>query len=474
MAKVNANGSLAWATYLGGSDFESGYGVAADALGNALVLGTTSSTDFVGRTNTYCGGDWDAFVVTVASNGAVAWAAYFGGGGADYGEGIAMDAAGNALVAGWTDSTDFVGRTNTYHGGYYDAYVAKLTTNGSVAWTTYLGGSGSDLAWDVAVNAVGNATVIGETDSTDLAGRSNSYLGGNQDAFLAKVTPDGSLVWARYLGGNDFESGGSITVNATGHMLVTGGTRSGNFEKRTNSYHGGYDAFVAMVTPSGSVVWATYLGGSNFDTGLGVAVDASGNALVTGGTWSTNFEGRNNTYKGGDADAFLVKMTATAMPAILGDANGDGAVNDLDATILASHWHQAGVWADGDFNDDGRVDDRDASIMAAHWSSTVEAQTPVVNITPPIDEPVAGLDARFVGPRQAPMTTVARRRIEPSRAVERAATLATAHDIALAETLEETELLDYRLAWSYAMTSQQPQRRKISGATTMPSPELPW
>lgn len=247
-------------------------------------------------------------------------------------------------------------------------------------------------------------------------------------------------------------------MNATGHMLVSGGTRSGNFEKRTNSYHGGYDAFVAMLTPSGAVVWATYLGGSNFDTAFGVAMDAAGNALVTGGSWSTNFEGRNNAYKDGDADAFLVRMTATAMPAILGDANGDGAVNDTDASILALNWRKDGkTWAGGDFNDDGRVDERDASILASHWGQTVETQTPVDEETPK-EDPVA-MGARFIGPRPASTAPDTRRRIEPLRSTEQASLTVAARDAALAETLDDAELLEYRLAWSYAMTSRQSQRR---------------
>jgi autotransporter-associated beta strand protein len=180
---------LAWASYLGGSGDDAfgdyGYGISVDAAGNALVTGLTVSTNFAGANNAYKGG-WDAFVAKVSSGGTLAWATYLGGSGTDYGWGIAVDAAGNALVTGGTFSTDFAGANNANHGDL-DAFVAKVSSGGTLAWATYLGGSDYDYGWGIAVDAAGNALLTGYTYSTDFAGANNAYKGG-WDAFVAKVS----------------------------------------------------------------------------------------------------------------------------------------------------------------------------------------------------------------------------------------------------------------------------------------------
>ena len=203
MAKVSSGGVLAWATYLGGSGSDSGSAIAVDGAGNALVTGYTSSSDFAGANNSYHGGSYDAFVAKVTSGGSLAWATYLGGSGDDYGYGIAVDGAGNALVTGHTYSSDFAGANNSFHGGTYDdAFVAKVTSGGSLAWATYLGGSNYDDGYGIAVDGAGNALVTGDTYSSDFAGANNSFHGGYDDAFVAKVTSGGVLAWATYLGGS--------------------------------------------------------------------------------------------------------------------------------------------------------------------------------------------------------------------------------------------------------------------------------
>ncbi len=311
VAKVSPSGALAWATYLGGSDRDLGYGIAVDAAGNALVTGTTDSTDFPGRNNAHRGGGWDAFVAKVFPNGALAWSTYLGGSGGDKGYGIAVDAAGNTLVTGDTGSNDFLGRNNAHHGGGWDAFVAKVSLSGALTWATYLGGSGRDLANGIAVDAAGNALVTGTTESTDFSGQTDAYHGGYWDAFVAKVSLSGALNWATYLGGTDSDKGYGIALDAAGNALVTGVTWSAYFPGQTNLPSPFNDAFVAKVSPGGAMTWATYLGGSGGDEGLGIAVDAAGNALVTGETSSTDFPGRNNSHHGGDDygdDAFVAKV----------------------------------------------------------------------------------------------------------------------------------------------------------------------
>ena len=316
--KVSPSGQVQWMTYLGGSDRDLGRGIAVDAAGNALVAGDTTSSDFTGRNNSHYGGTTDAFALKVSPTGQLQWMTYLGGSDGDSGYGIAVDGAGDALMTGYTFSTDFAGRNNSHYGGGFDAFALNVSPSGQVQWMTYLGGSGKygiaeDVGSGIAVDGAGNALVSGYTHSTDFAGRNNSHHGGYYDAFALKVSPSGQLQWMTYLGGrgNDGNQGyfdnPGIAVDGAGNALVTGVTSSLDFAGRNNSHYGYWDAFALKVSPSGQLQWMTYLGGSEDDFGFGIALDSAGNALVTGETYSTDFAGRNNSNHG-DWDAFIVKL----------------------------------------------------------------------------------------------------------------------------------------------------------------------
>jgi hypothetical protein len=318
VAKVSSSGSLQWATYLGGSGSDSGRDIAVDPAGNALVTGSTYSTDFSGANNASSGGQ-DVFMAKVSSSGSLQWATYLGGSRDDWGASIAVDPAGNALVTGSTHSSDFSGANNASNGGQ-DVFMAKVSPSGSLQWATYLGGGGNEWGNSIAVDPAGNALVTGSTNSTDFSGANNAH-NRDFDVFVAKVSPSGSLEWATYLGGGDEDASGGIrvgvndagrgiTVDTAGNALVTGSSNSTDFSGAKNASNGGYDAFVALVSSSGSLQWATYLGGSGYDSGHGIALDAVGNALVTGETNSTNFSGANNASNGSN-DAFVAKISFT-------------------------------------------------------------------------------------------------------------------------------------------------------------------
>lgn len=371
--KVSPSGELLWMTYLGGSAGEFGQGIALDGAGNALVTGRTDSTDFTGRNNSHYGGT-DAFVLKVSPSGKLLWMTYLGGSRWDYGEGIAVDSADNALVGGVTGSFDFAGRNNSHYGGFFDdAFALKVSPSGEVQWMTYLGGSRDDWGSDIAVDSSGNALLMGNTESVDFAGRNNSHHGGNEDAFALKVNPSGQVLWMTYLGGSDWDSGGGITVDSASNALVAGSTESTDFAGRNNSYYGGLDAFALKVSPSGQLLWMTYLGGSGWENGIDIAVEGAGNALVTGMTESADFAGRSNSFSG-ISDAFALKVSPAGQ--ILWMAYLGGSGFDLGRGIAVDRGGNAlvtGYTRSGDFagrNNSRYGGETDAFIVKLRDSST--------------------------------------------------------------------------------------------------------
>ena len=274
------------------------------------------------------------------------YSTYLNGNNDDFGVAIAVDAAGNAYVAGQTPSTDFPtkGAYQATIGGSYDAMVLKLAASGSaLVYATYLGGSGGDEASGVAVDGSGNAYVVGDTSSSNYP-TTNAYqssLAGGHDAFVTKLDASGAtLVYSTYLGGTTNDYGYGVAVDGTGNAYVVGSTGSSNFPTK-NAYQsalsGGGDAFVTKLSTTGSLVYSTYLGGSGGDDALGVAVDSSGNACVTGELSSTNFPTKNAfqaSYGGGSLDAFVTKLDATGSSLVYSTYLGGGFIDEGKAIAV--------------------------------------------------------------------------------------------------------------------------------------------
>ena len=304
VTKINADGTaLVYSTYLGGSDFDGGFGIAADAAGNAYVTGATASDDFptVHAIQPTHHGSSDAFVTKINADGtALVYSTYLGGSSGEDDEingAIAVDTSGNAYVTGETLSEDFPTANaiqSTNHGSS-DAFVTKITASGSLVYATYLGGSSADGAYGIAADAAGNAYVTGTTSSGDFptANAIQATNRGSSDAFVTKINPSGSLVYSTYLGGNGPDYAHAIAADTTGNAFVTGLTYSPDFPRANPiqpSLQAFGDAFVTKINPAGSAfVYSTFLGGNSFDDGFGIAVDAAGNAYVTGMTYSKTF-----------------------------------------------------------------------------------------------------------------------------------------------------------------------------------------
>ncbi len=320
--------SMLASTYLGGSGWDWGYSLALDTSGNVYVTGMTESTNFSttsGAYDTSFNGGWDDVFVSKLDGGLTSMLAstYLGGSGFDYGYSLALDTSGNVYVTGLTWSTDFPttsGAYDTSDNVYNDVFVSKLDGElTSMLASTYLGGSGTDYGYSLALDTSGNVYVTGFTESTDFPTTSGAYdtpYNVYNDVFVSKL--DGgltSLLASTYLGGSGIDYGYSLALDTSGNVYVTGLTESTDFPTTSGAYdtssNGSYDVFVSKLDGGlTSLLASTYLGGS--DVGYSLALDTSGNVYVTGKTASSDFPttsgAYDTSYNGGDYDAFVSKL----------------------------------------------------------------------------------------------------------------------------------------------------------------------
>jgi hypothetical protein len=325
VTKLNPTGSgLVYSTYLGGSDYDLGSGIAVGVLGNAYVTGSTNSADFPTTAGAFQATPGAGFVTNIDPTGStLVYSTYLVGA---VGAGIAVDGAGHAYVTGFA-GPNFLTTAGAFQpafGGVGDAFVTKLDPTGStLVYSTYLGGSGGDGSFGIAVDGTGNAYITGSTGSTDFPTTPGAFqptLAGVDDAFVTKLDPTGStLVYSTYLGGSGVDEGRGIAVDGTGNAYVAGRTDSEDFPTTTGTGPpGNGDAFVTKLNPTGSgLVYSTYLGGNLGDAGVGIAVDVFEDAYVTGITGSTDFPTTPGAFQptlAGAGDAFVAKITEAEAP----------------------------------------------------------------------------------------------------------------------------------------------------------------
>ncbi len=333
--------TLTYSTYLGGNDEDEGFGIAVDAQGNAYITGQTRSPNFPLRMPFRATFNQSvmAFVTKLNATGdALVYSTYLGGLVADVGNAIAVDAQGNAYVTGFTGSPDFpiLNAFQATNRGGFDAFVTKLNPAGNaLVYSTFLGGTGSDVGSAIAVDNQGSAYITGQIQSTDFPTANPfqaAHAGGTYDAFVTKFSASGNaLVYSTYLGGNDIEQGFGIAVDTQGSAYVTGFTISTNFPT-ANAFQtingGGNDTFVTKLNSTGNALaYSTYLGGTSFDQGRAIAVDAQGSAYVTGATSSPNYPTQNAfqaTRNNNSIDAFITKLSATGNTLVYSTYLGGG------------------------------------------------------------------------------------------------------------------------------------------------------
>ena len=330
LTKLNASGNaLVYSTYIGGSEYDQGRALAVDAAGNAYLTGITESANFPtgNPIQAKFGGKQDTFALKVNTAGtALVYSTYLGGTGNDVGHAITVDSAGNAYITGLTNSPDFP-TARAFQGSYKggegnDVIVVKVNAAGSaLTYSTYLGGSKNEESRAIAVDAAGNATITGYTQSADFPTArplQARFAGGSNDIFVTQFNASGeTLNFSTYLGGGAGDYGRGLALDAARNVYLTGYTDSKDFSTKDPfqaAYGGGTaDTIAVKMNPAGSaLLLSSFLGGSAYERGRGLAVDGRGAIYISGRTESKDFpvtKSLTNEFGGGPNDAYLVKIS---------------------------------------------------------------------------------------------------------------------------------------------------------------------
>src|SRR5260370_13340491 len=328
ISKLSPDGkSLVSSSYIGGSNYEWGGGIALDPQGNALITGQTYSNDFPIKQafqKSY-GGGGDCYAAKIAPNGDLLWSTYLGGTGGDFCYGIAADQQGTAYIAGSSNSLDFplknaIQRTITPRSGWTTPLLIKLSADGSITTATFLGGPVAGAATCIDLDQAGDVYLGGWADSnlaTKNALQADSL--GSGSGFVLEVDKSlRSTIFATYLGGSSDRGVSMLVLDKSGSLYVSGATSSPDFPLKFSfqSFIGGgvcqCDAYLAKFAPGAqSLIYSTLMGGHNGDSGGSVAVDGSGSAYWVGYTLSDDFPTKHafqSTY-GGRGDLFFAKIS---------------------------------------------------------------------------------------------------------------------------------------------------------------------
>ena len=349
VTKLNASGDgIVYSTFLGGSDYEGPVAVAVDRNGKAYVTGSTNSIDFPVSQAAYRSapaGGGDGFLAVLTPAGGLSYATYFGGNSPDSPSAIAVDSASNVYIAGSTMSADFPVTPEALlasYGGGSDGFLLKFADPASAsapAYSTYLGGSGSDSVGGIAADNSGNVYIAGQTGSynfpTSPGAFQQVFTCCGSHAFLARINTTlggmAGLVYSTFIAGYNTEMARGVAIDAAGNAYITGQTNSGNFPFTPGTVQpwlgrSGVNAFLAKFNPAGGLAFATALGN---DSGQAVALDAAGNIYVVGNNSAPDdFPATADAFQNqnaGSPDAFLIKLNPNASAVLYATLLGGGA-----------------------------------------------------------------------------------------------------------------------------------------------------
>lgn len=341
--KINPNvpspNDIVSVTYLGGTGTDEVKAMVLDSQNRVLLVGSTGSTNFpttTGAPQTVHGTDTDAFFVKVdfsqSGTSQLAYSTFFGGSGPESANAIALDALGNTYIAGYSGALDMPIKGNAvqqFNIGGWDSFLAIYDAFGTLTYSTFLGGSGTDIATGVAPLSDGSVVIAGNTTSNGFpfAGASfdATFHDGGGDIFLARIVPNiglNGLIYGTYFGGDGIDVLQTMAVTADDKLILAGSTTSSDLPVTLGAIQpfgkGSADLFVAVLDinkPQGAaLIYGTYLGGSDVDYLYGVNVKSTSNILLTGYTYSKDFPVTSTAFQptmAGAPDAFVMKIDLT-------------------------------------------------------------------------------------------------------------------------------------------------------------------
>ena len=335
---LNSNGSsLIYSTFVGGGINDYGYSITLDFFNNTYITGCTHSSDFPTTwgsfDRSFNNGDTDLFVFKLNSNGSdLIYSTYVGGDNKDTGYEITVDLENYVYVTGYTYSTDFPTTSNCFNNsnsGQSDVFVFKLNQMGSdLLYSTYVGGSDKDYGDSIALDSDKNTYITGRTKSSDFPTTPGCYDDSNNkgdpwgDVFVSKLNENGSvLIYSTFVGGNSSEIPLNIILDSHNNSYVTGSTGSSDFPTTYGCYdelyNEGSDVFIFILNTKGTdLIYSTFVGGSNYESGYNIARDSMNNVYITGKTSSGDFPTTSSCYdnsRNGGMEIFVFKLNLTQL-----------------------------------------------------------------------------------------------------------------------------------------------------------------
>lgn len=344
LVKFNSSGIRQWGTYYGGAGDEKAYSVSANASGDVVIAGETSSSSGIATNGCHQGSYWaavDGFLAKFDAFGTRQWGTYYGGNKADAILGCVIDVSGNVFITGnsETDSGTAIATASSHQPTHYayleSAFLVKFNSSGARAWGTYYGDDGSGLS--CCVDSSGNVYMSGYTGNAQFLGNElistpgshqPAYGTGSTDAFLVKFTTGGTRIWGTYYGGNQYDYGYSCTTDYLENVYLSGMTGSSSWQNTMiatadavqTDFGGGDDAFLVKFNSIGQRQWGTYYGALGSEIGYSCATDVFGAVYMAGpastyvGTSVATPGSHQPTYGGGSSDAYLAKFDPCNAP----------------------------------------------------------------------------------------------------------------------------------------------------------------
>ena len=342
---------IMWSGQTGTSGIDKAEGITCEFLGNTYVVGHVNGSEMsetAQSINTFNGGGFDGYIRKVNIYGQELWTSFIGGSGNDYCTSVIPSNDDHIIVIGNTNSTDIFGGAamSNFQGGNQDAFCAKLSKDGEVIWSTYIGGNGDDYAQDLSIDSNGNIYLVGKTSSSQVIYNSlpqSQYGGGTYDGFISRINAFGEIEKFSFLGGSGTDDVKDLTTDEQGNIYICGNTAGVEAiaSLATMPYFGGVsDAFVTRLNDELELTWAEYVGGAGSDLFNSIDLDTAGNIVLGGNTNSgpIAFLSNSSALTPNNMEGMIVCFSEMGTVLWSSFVNGSGieAINDVHVDLFGN------------------------------------------------------------------------------------------------------------------------------------------